>query len=157
MAEIISRKNKKASPKVDLTPMVDLGFLLITFFIVTTSMTTQKVMPINMPFDGKGSIASASKTLHIILKKNNQIAYYNGLDSMHINNCTFNGINNIRNVITQKQQIVQQKFGSKNDLLILIKPTNQSNYKNIIDVLDEMKINDVKKYMIIEPSKFESK
>lgn len=156
MAEIISRKNKKLSPKVDLTPMVDLGFLLITFFIVTTSMTTKQVMPLAMPTDGKETKFSAGKTLHLILKANNEITYYNGLDSIHTNVCSFDGVNSVRNVLLNKRQTIQQKFGNANDLLVLIKPTSASVYKNIVDVLDEIKINGVTKYMIIEPSKFEA-
>ncbi len=156
MAEIISRNNKKVMPRVDLTPMVDLGFLLITFFILTTSMTTQQAMPLIMPADGGHSTASEEKTLNLILKNDNQIVYYNGLDSMHTSVCGFGNENSIRSIIITKQQIMQQKFGNKNELLVLIKPTKESNYKNVVDVLDEMKINAVTRYMIVEPSKFEA-
>lgn len=156
MAEIISRKNKKLSPKVDLTPMVDLGFLLITFFIVTTSMTTKQVMPLAMPTNGKESKASAEKTLHIILKANNKIAYYKGLDSTHTSICSFDGTNNIRNVLLNKRKEVGLKFGDAKQLLVLIKPTSTSVYKNLVDVLDEIKINAISKYMIVEPSIFEA-
>lgn len=156
MAEIISRKNKKLSPKVDLTPMVDLGFLLITFFIVTTSMTTKQVMPLAMPTDGKEAKISAEKTLHLILKANNEIVYYNGLDSMHTRVCSFDGTNSIRNLLLNKRQTIQQKFGNAIDLMVLIKPTSASIYKNLVDILDEIKINGINKYMILEPSKLEA-
>ena len=90
MAEIISRNkgHKKPMPRVDLTPMVDLGFLLITFFIVTTSMTKPMVLTLNNPADGT-SEAADSKTLTLILVNNDKIVYYNGNDSLHYNTCIF--------------------------------------------------------------------
>src|SRR5688572_18729684 len=76
-------KRKKLSTRVDLTPMVDLGFLLITFFIFTTSMSDPKEMKLILPTDKKPIISQTiaeSKTLNIILPGNNKIATYNGSD-----------------------------------------------------------------------------
>jgi hypothetical protein len=44
------------------------------------------------------------------------------------------------------------KKEGRNGLIFLIKPTKQSTYKNVVDALDEVSINDVKKYMLLEPS-----
>ena len=84
MAEIISRKNgsKKTAPYVDLTPMVDLGFLLITFFIVTTAMCKPTAMKFDTPIDGKESHTAESKTLTLVLSNNNKVYYYQGSDSL---------------------------------------------------------------------------
>ncbi len=157
MAEIISRnrKGKKAVPRVDLTPMVDLGFLLITFFVVSTSMTKPVAMPINVPANGNDAKAANSKTLNIIISGNNKVYYYNGIDSLHYGVCSFSNIHSLRDIIINKQATVAKLFGNRKETLVLIKPTSASNYKNVVDALDEMLINDVTKYMIINASKFE--
>ncbi len=157
MAEIISRnrKGKKAAPRVDLTPMVDLGFLLITFFIVSTSMTKPVAMPINIPANGNDAKAANSKTLNIIISGNNKVYYYNGIDSLHYGVCSFSNDYSLRDVIINKQATVAKRFGDRKETLVLIKPTSASNYKNVVDALDEMLINDVTRYMVINASQFE--
>jgi biopolymer transport protein ExbD len=157
MAEIISRnrKGKKVAPRIDLTPMVDLGFLLITFFIVSTSMTKPVAMPINIPAKGNDTKAANCKTLNIIISSENKVYYYNGVDSTHFGVCSFSNDHSLRDVIISKQSAVAKQFGNRKETLVLIKPTSASNYKNVVDALDEMLINDVTRYMVINASKFE--
>jgi biopolymer transport protein ExbD len=76
-------KPKKLSTRVDFTPMVDLGFLLITFFMLTTSMIKPQTMEIAMPSKDKVSEEEqtkikASRAVTIILGKNNKVFYYEG-------------------------------------------------------------------------------
>jgi biopolymer transport protein ExbD len=73
-------KGKKMSTRVDFTPMVDLGFLLITFFMLTTSMNKPKTMEINMPVKKVDDIekqkVKASQAITLLLAENDQIVYY---------------------------------------------------------------------------------
>jgi biopolymer transport protein ExbD len=90
MAEIIQeekgggkRKAKKHAPHIDMTPMVDLMCLLITFFMLTTAFSKAKIMEINLPEKIKDKSVippkiSASRTLNILLGPNNKIYYYPG-------------------------------------------------------------------------------
>ncbi len=143
---------KKHSTRVDLTPMVDLGFLLITFFIFTTKMEEPKSMDLNLPKDAitDPSLTAESKTLNILLGRDDHVWYYHGsaIDSISPSDYA----NGIRQVIQNKKKIVDQTSGKKNELVILIKPTTYSSYKNLVDVLDEMLINGVTRYVLMEPS-----
>ena len=90
MAEIIQeeksggkRKAKKHAPHIDMTPMVDLMCLLITFFMLTTAFSKAKIMEINLPERIKDKNVEppkivASRTLNIILGPNNKIYWYPG-------------------------------------------------------------------------------
>lgn len=155
MAEIISRNNKKKFIKVDLTPMVDLGFLLITFFIVTTSMTEPQAMNYNTPADGMSPVTAESKTLTLVLKAQNKIEYHNGNDSLHPKICGYSGVNGLRNILLQKQHQVEQQFGNKKEMVVLIQPTASCHYKNLVDALDEMLINGITRYMVVPAARSE--
>lgn len=146
------RRSKKLSTRVDLTPMVDLGFLLITFFIFTTTMSEAKAMGLVLPSD-KNIIDSSktpeSKTISFILSSDDKIYYYYGLDIDKMATTNF-AADGIRNIIIQKQKALVARFGTAKDMVVLIKPTDQSSYGNVVDLLDEMQINNVKKYVLID-------
>ena len=159
MAETISRNKRgslKSMPRVDLTPMVDLGFLLITFFIVSTSMTHPTQMTCNLPANGESSKSAESKTLTLVLANQNKIFYYHGSDSLNTKTIDYSP-KDLRNLIIQKQISVKNKFGNKDETVILIKPTKEANYKNVVDALDEMTINEVKRFMLLNANNFEEK
>lgn len=87
-------KGKKLSTRVDFTPMVDLGFLLITFFMLTTSMNKPQTMEINMPDKNKDkedveTTVKASQAMTLILGENNRIYYYFGVEDIKIEVANF--------------------------------------------------------------------
>lgn len=158
--------NKKQVLKIDMTPMVDLGFLLITFFVFTTTMSTPKATDLFMPKDG--DIIDPLKliddlALTLLLDDNNKILYYNGifkdaLNTKKIFETSYSTYEGIGKIIRQKQKNIEAsgKFkDGRRGLMLLIKPTSNSVYKNVVDVLDEAVINDVKKYAIVDPAKEE--
>src|ERR1051326_4563805 len=81
------KKGKKLSTRIDLTPMVDLGFLLITFFMYTTTLAKPKTMEINMPYKDKNmteeqkSKVKESTALTILISRNHRIYTYEGIGS----------------------------------------------------------------------------
>jgi biopolymer transport protein ExbD len=160
MAEIQSNqeqgisKRKKHSTRVDLTPMVDLGFLLITFFIFTTSLTKPNAMKVNLPNETDithPTNVPDSKVITIFPKGNNMLSYYFG-DNVASMQETNWGENGIRKILIEKKQQVAAKYGDGKEMIVLIKPTEQSTYQNLIDMLDEMLINDITRYMLLDAS-----
>ena len=146
------RKTKKASLRVDLTPMVDLGFLLISFFVFTTTLAKPKAMKLNIPDDKNiidSSKAEAGKTLNILLGANNNVFYYEGNSLNQIKNIGVKA-SDLRNVIISKKIKLRNYFGSDTSLIVLIKPTKDATYANIIHALDEMLINNIKTYVLMD-------
>src|SRR4051812_45046260 len=87
-------KLHRKSTRVDLTPMVDLGFLLITFFVFTTSMTQPKAMNLLEPIDKEPQPVPQSGAMTIILAENNQIFFYNGIFHQSLSKSNFSEIRN---------------------------------------------------------------
>ncbi|MBZ5859457.1 ExbD/TolR family protein [Flavihumibacter profundi] len=147
------KKGKKLSTRVDLTPMVDLGFLLITFFIFTTTMSQPTAMRLNLPKDTEEkdqNKVKASGALTLLLGKNDNIFYYEGELLPDASNFKTTGFKEIRDVILTKK-----KSTNAEDFVVVIKPNKESTYKNTVDILDEMTINGVKRYALVDISPVE--
>ncbi len=172
---------KKLSTRVDLTPMVDLGFLLITFFMLTTSMLKPQTMEISVPskdkvLEDEQNKVKASQAITILMGKEDKLYYYfgtqeNGVDPEVIK--TNYSSEGIRKMLFQKNFDVnkavaelkkdQKKMSEvdyKNKLtelrsvktapVIMIKAADDANYKNLVDILDEMNINNIARYAIVD-------
>jgi len=138
-------KAKRLSTRVDLTPMVDLGFLLITFFVFTTTMSKPKVMDLRDPVDGKPMPVTASATMTILLGKANQVYYYEGILDAATFSSQFkiSSFKDIRAVILKKRNSVPGGDQPASKLMYIIKAGKESTFKNMIDLLDEMAINGI--------------
>lgn len=137
------KKAVKKSTRVDLTPMVDLGFLLITFFVFTTTMSQATAMNMNEPKDTEEDQIEVreSGAMTILLGRADKVYYYFGkLDETRLSeqfkSSTFT---DIRGVITDKK-----KNTPEDHLMYIIKSDDKSTFKNAIDILDEMTISGVK-------------
>jgi biopolymer transport protein ExbD len=175
------KKAKKLSTRVDMTPMVDLGFLLITFFIFTTTMSSPTTMDLFMPKDTDKdedlNKAKESGALTIMMGKSNMVYYYEGqlkVDETGNNfkQTTFKGIRDI--IINKKKDVIKihqhddkcKDIWAKNkgdqkscldlDLVIVIKPNEEATYKNTVDMLDEMTINEIKRFAMVDISPVEN-
>jgi biopolymer transport protein ExbD len=136
------KKSKKQSTRVDLTPMVDLGFLLITFFVFTTTMNKPTAMAMNEPKDDPTNQLKVknSGAMTILLGKADQVYYYYGELLPETISEQFKSTNfkEIRDLITAKK-----KATPLGDLMYIIKSDKESTFKNSIDILDEMSISAV--------------
>jgi biopolymer transport protein ExbD len=147
MAELSISRNTRAVPKVDLTAMVDLAFLLITFFMLTTSLSKPVAMDVakpDEPIDDRQQPWPASRTMTILLGAHDKIAWYMGEPGK--NTPTIEDFNQIRKSIISNKQMVAKANNNdlKKPLFIIIKPTSGANYKNFVDIMDELKLADLK-------------
>lgn len=187
MAKKGGSKQKKMNARVDFTPMVDMIMLLVTFFMLCTTLIKPQTMEISMPSDKNDlnednqSQIAASKAITILLDENNKIYYYTGKpDEAKLVETTY-GKDGIRNALMhlnaaaqQQVQALKKEFetrrssnptvdaknqeeykkrladikNGKNTPNVIIKATDKATYKNLIDVLDEMQICSIGKYVI---------
>ncbi|MFN4247941.1 MAG: ExbD/TolR family protein [Flavipsychrobacter sp.] len=159
MANVQLNQNKgtrgRRSPSIDLTPMVDLGFILITFFIYTTSIAEPRMMDINMPFKPatEGTAYVDTATITIIPTKNHLYATYTGTyrDGMQFN--TYAAAQ-LRNVILDKKYALKKLPATFSEqahkLHVIIKPNDDCEYQDVVTLLDEMAINQVAYYAIAD-------
>lgn len=143
------KRSKKVSTKIDMTPMVDLAFLLVTFFMLTTTFSKPQTMEVNMPDKDKNNKEQApikaSKAITIVLGENNKVYWFQGVEEnlpkVEVSDFSATGI---RKVLLQKNKEIGEDF------VVVIKPMDKSKYKNMVDILDEMTITDTKRYAIVD-------
>ncbi|MGI4864783.1 MAG: ExbD/TolR family protein [Janthinobacterium lividum] len=155
------KRAKKASTKIDMTPMVDLAFLLLTFFMLTTTFAKPNVLQLTMPAKvenkEENTKIKASEAMTVILAPDDKVFYYFGLNQPNDPSVSVPKIevtdfsaNGIRKVLLQRKQQVPK-------LTILIKTyvdkDKQAKYKDMVDILDEMNITDQSRYALVDISK----
>lgn len=155
-------RSKKQNSKVDLTAMVDLAFLLITFFMLTTSLSKPQSMDLGMPDKNKDKteeiLIADARTLNIVIGPDDKMKAYMGQfkDPIEAPKDFSYGKEGIRKKILEKIQSVPVTMGDpKKGLIVLIKASKESNYKNLVDILDEMAICKVPTYAIVDITKEE--
>lgn len=187
MAKKNSSKQKKMNARVDFTPMVDMIMLLVTFFMLCTSLIKPQTLEIVMPSnkedltDEQKNQVAASKAVTILIAEDNKLYYYTGLPDTAKLQETEYGKDGIRRVLLSLNRVAQSKIESlkreyalkqssdpqtaarnqeeykdkvseiKNSDVtpnVIIKAEDNSNFENLIQVLDEMQICWIGKYVI---------
>jgi biopolymer transport protein ExbD len=139
-------RSKKRSTRIDMTPMVDLAFLLLTFFMLTTTLLDPYVLPIVMP-DKTEDITKLppinhKKVLTLVLGEKDKIYWYVGTENPKVNITDYSA-KGIRKVLLKKNEEIKNMY-------ILIKPSDKSRYKNMVDIFDEIAITDMKRYALVK-------
>ena len=156
-------RSKKQNPGVDLTAMVDLAFLLITFFMLTTSLAKKQAMPLAMPDKTEDPTKPKDNTkipeermMTILIGSNNKILWYMGkfeTPTIAPTEASF-GKDGIRKDLLKNVQIGvayakrEPKYKDGDGLVVNIKASDAASYKNVVDILDEMAITDPQLYAI---------
>ena len=168
-------RSKKMSTRIDFTPMVDLGFLLITFFMLTTTLAKPNILALVMPEKDikleDVEPVKESKVLTLLLGADDKVYWYEGISDAKLDSTDY-AAEGLRSVILNKMDRVKEVFGLQtykrknkegveeefNDgsyINVIIKPMKDSRYKNLVDALDEMAICKVRYYVILDVSKLE--
>lgn len=149
-------RTKKNPGRPDMTPMVDLGFLLLTFFVFTTTFVRSNMMKLNMPdktdedvVDQKTSEIKLSNTITILMGKEDRIFWYQqaltDVKAADLNETDYSA-NGIRAAIMKKYN----SAADTSKFTVVIKPSDESTYKNTVDILDEMEITGNTRFAIVD-------
>lgn len=148
------RQRKIHSLRVDMTPMVDLGFLLITFFVFTSQMTKPQALDLKMPKDEGNPTPTKCSTSFTILASNTHVAWYGCEDGdpADFQKTPLQDIHSLRNAIIKRRDQIAAT-GKATDMVVMIKPLESCEYNTLINLLDEMLINNITRYAIVEADK----
>jgi len=180
------KRAKKQSTRIDMTPMVDLAFLLLTFFVLTSTFSKPKSMELNFPAKPKDNKEQPEikNGVTFLLTKNDKLFYYKGefvlpgdakgrtpteltetnysSEGLHkvlldLNRPTKDAIDKLQQKVVRKEiadstfkRLQMDEKGKKEALTVLIKTDDQATYKNFIDIVDELNICLVGKYVTVE-------
>lgn len=156
-------RSKKLSSRVDLTAMVSISFMLIIFFMVIGELKKPKVMDLSLPdydaytcgWRGSCHMGIDNRIITIILDDNNKIITYSGLFgySEYLPKTIEFGKNGIRKELKERQKEILNYSAAmgrpKRGAIVIIKPSKKSNFKNLVDILDEMAITKIDTYTIV--------
>jgi len=139
-------RSKKTSTRIDMTPMVDLAFLLLTFFVMTTTLNKPQTMEITMPekpkVEDKQPLVNEKRVLTLVLGGEDKVYWYLGITDPKVELSNFSN-DGIRKVLLQKNAQIKE-------MVVLIKPSDQSKYKNVVDILDEMNISNIARFALVD-------
>lgn len=149
-------RRKVQPPRIDLTPMVDLGFLLITFFMFTTTLAQPKALQLTMPdkkTDEPPTAFTEESTLTLVAGAGHRLYYYEG--SFKGKEAVKKGdMNKVVPVVLDKKKRVAAlpaSFSAQaHKVQVVIKATNDSQYDDLVRALDAMLIADVGIYAIVD-------
>jgi biopolymer transport protein ExbD len=153
-------RSKKLKARVDLTAMVSVSFLLIVFFMVTTELGKPKAIELGSSNEGCGNFVECNKPdenriLTLLLGDDDKMIVYSGLLAVPLEfpKEIAYGKDGIRKELENRNKFVHEYTASIGKpgigVTVIIKPSNKSNYKNLVDILDEIKIVDIKSYAIV--------
>ncbi|SKC87199.1 ExbD/TolR family protein [Ohtaekwangia koreensis] len=138
-------RSRKMSIHMDMTPMVDLAFLLLTFFMLTSKLQDPFIMEVTVPDKVKETtplpMVKAERVITLILGEKNKVYWYHGVQDpkVHVTDFSPQGI----------RKLLLDKNSEIKDMYLLIKPSDKSRYQNLVDILDEIAITKALRYSLV--------
>ena len=124
---VLDKKKSKVSDKVPSSSMADIAFLLLIFFLVTTTFPKDKGLAIVLPEEGGEVAVSSQNIIHIIIQPNGLIDVKRG-ESQQVQTTPANGV----------EAIWRQEVSANPNLIAAVKTHPQTPYKFMVDVLDAL-------------------
>lgn len=164
----ITPKTTKRKPRVDLTAMVNISFLLIIFFMLTSYLSKPQAMTLGMPDKGLISCGDFGcdfecgdvRNMTLLLGEGDKIISYTGSLALPLENPKLLSYDNkslTKELLLCNNHVVLHTGDPKKGLIVLVKPSKKSNYKNLVDVLDALGSAKVPVYTIIDITPEEEK
>lgn len=166
MAEVVTQekqggksRQRKKMIRIDMTPMVDLGFLLITFFMFTTNFTKPNVMDLGLPAKSPiptENVVDEKNQITFILGKDNRIFYHQS----NANDLTKEGLKETNNNGLNVAKLINEAYNKapkKEFFTVIVKPTDDSSYKNFVDMMDNISIAKKERYGVTDIKPWEKK
>ena len=149
-------RSKKQSTRVDMTPMVDLNFLMLMFFMFTTTFSKPNVMDLGLPAKPKKDAPPPQRTeidltnsISLIIGKDNRI-FYHQTDQAGLNENTLQETTYDKEGITKVIEQAKRRAKDVKKFTVIIKPTDDAVYKNFVDILDQMTITNSQQYGVTD-------
>ncbi|MTH16843.1 biopolymer transporter ExbD [Flavobacterium sp. LC2016-01] len=150
-------RSKKLNSRVDLTAMVSVSFLLIIFFMVVGELSKPKSIDLsrNDCCDCPIPHYEENRSITVMLGENDKLIYYMGILSSPIiapKEIKY-GKDGIRQELLKRNKSMLEYSAALGKpgrgISVIIKPTKKSNFKNLVDMLDEMKIANIDSYSVV--------
>lgn len=130
------KRKKRVGIRIDMTPLVDVCMLLLTFFMVTTVFNKPQTMELNMPPSDTPVEVPASKLLTIRILPNLNIYWSSGLEPTALKKVEFKEL---------RKFLIDQRR-STSDLITLVQIDREAKYNDMVDVVDELNLAEITKF-----------
>ena len=133
------KKKKRAGVRIDMTPMVDVAMLLLTFFMLTTVFNKPQTMELNLPPDSKVQVEVAATTLLTVRVAPNMEIYWNmGNEPTALKKIT----------IKELRPLLKEKLRNIPKLITLVQIDRDAKYNDMVDIIDELNLAEITRFSI---------
>ncbi|MCX8010552.1 MAG: biopolymer transporter ExbD, partial [Ignavibacteria bacterium] len=131
------KKKRRLGIRIDMTPMVDIAFLLLTFFMLTTSMTKPSTMEINLPPDVSAKVEVAESNLMTLRVREDGKIFWNM------------GIESAKEVKPEDlRKLLNETFSANPKLIVLVKIDRKNKFNMLVDIIDELNLAKIQRFSI---------
>ncbi|MBI3586031.1 MAG: biopolymer transporter ExbD [Ignavibacteriales bacterium] len=131
------KKKRRLSIRIDMTPMVDVAFLLLTFFMLTTYFSKPQTMELNLPPDEKTTVEVAESNLLTIRMDAKSVVYWNvGTEPAKVSD------------LKSLRPMLEERNRNNPKLITLIKVDREGTYTMMVDIMDELNLANITRFSL---------